>query len=218
VYVPDDVDLPALSPGDEVSLVANVESDRTFTLVSLENEDASDDTGDEGDSGDGSGHGDGLDVLGKISALGPSSVSITVPVLPTVTSVRHEGQTVTCALQGGVDLRGFAVGDEAEMLCAVNDDGHHLLTGLSSDNASVSYDGDTLSEWFDLTGALASMRSDGVGIKVDGHADQVNCAMPAGTDLSGFALGDNVELECNYSDGRWQLASLTSDSAQLALG
>jgi len=41
--------------------------------------------------------------------------------------------------------------------------------------------------------------------------------MPAGTDLSGFASGDTVELQCNYHDGRWNLASLTSDSAQLTL-
>jgi hypothetical protein len=61
------------------------------------------------------------------------------------------------------------------------------------------------------------MRSDGIGITVDGRSTLVNCAMPAGTDLSGFALGDVVEMECNYSDGRWKLASLSSDSAQLTL-
>ena len=46
------------------------------------------------------------------------------------------------------------------------------------------------------------------------------CPPQSGANLPGlgFALGDNVELECNYSDGRWQLSSLTSDSAQLALG
>ena len=217
VIVPDDVDLPDLSPGDEVSLVATVEADGSFTLVSLDDEDASDDTGDEGDGGDGSDSGDGLDVAGKISALGPNSVSVTVPPAPTVASVQHEGKTATCALQAGEDLRGFAVGDDVEMTCALNDEGHYLLTGLASDSASVTYDGDTLSEWFDLTGALASIRSDGVGIKVDGHAEQVNCAMPAGTDLSGFALGDTVEMQCNYDDGRFELAELSSNTADVTL-
>ena len=41
--------------------------------------------------------------------------------------------------------------------------------------------------------------------------------MPAGTDLSGFALGDTVEMACNYHDGKWNLASLSSDSAQVSL-
>src|SRR5439155_24252057 len=49
VSVPDGFDLPALKPGHEVSLHAAVESDGTFTLVSLDNEDA----------GDGSTGGDG---------------------------------------------------------------------------------------------------------------------------------------------------------------
>jgi hypothetical protein len=203
VNVPDDVDVPALSPGDEISLVATVEPDGSFTLVSLDNEDASNDTGDNGGSGDGSG--DGLDVSGKISALSAGSVSVT------------DANTVTCGLQAGEDLRAFAIGDDVEMTCDVNDDGHGMLTGLSSDSASLTYDGHTLSEWFDLTGVLASIRSDGVGIKVDGHAEQVNCAMPAGTDLSGFALGGAVEMQCDYDAGRFELSELSSDTTDVTL-
>jgi hypothetical protein len=33
-----------------------------------------------------------------------------------------------------------------------------------------------------------------------------------------FMLAAAIGLECNYNDGRWQLASLSSDSAQLTLG
>ena len=218
VNVRDDAELPDLNPGDEISLVATVEANGSFTLVSLDNEDATGDTGDGGDgSGDGEdGSGHSIDVAGKISALGGGSLSVVVPPPPTVTSGQHDGQTVTCGLQPGEDLRAFAVGDNVEMSC-VNDDGHYLLTGLSSDSASLTYDGDTLSESFDLTGVLASIRSDGLGMKVDGHAEQVNCAMPAGTDLSGFALGDTVEMQCNYDDGRFELAELSSDTADLTL-
>src|SRR5436305_1165599 len=39
VTVLDDFDLPELAPGDEISLHAAVESDGTFTLVSLDNQD-----------------------------------------------------------------------------------------------------------------------------------------------------------------------------------
>ena len=133
-------------------------------------------------------------------------------------TVSHEGQAVLCVLQGGEDLRGFAVGDVVEIQCDYSKTlGHYVLTALTSDSASVAYGADGLTEWLDLNGVLASIRSDGVGIKVDGHSTFVNCAMPAGTDLSGFALGDSVEMECNYSGGRWNLASLSSDSAQLNL-
>ena len=100
---------------------------------------------------------------------------------------------------------------------AVRDNGHYVLNGLTSANASLEYGDDGLTGWFDLAGVLQSIRSDGVGIQVDGHAAPVNCAMPAGTDLSGFALGDTVEMQCTFSDGRFMLSSLSSDSAQLTL-
>ena len=41
--------------------------------------------------------------------------------------------------------------------------------------------------------------------------------MPAGTDLSGFALGDTVEMQCSYDDGRFELSDLSSDTADLTL-
>jgi len=279
VTVPDGFDLPVLNPGDEVSLEATVESDGTFTLVSLDNEDAGDgSTGGDGgvDIGDqvftvsgvlsslsstsvgvevdghpepvrcavpasvnlsgfavgqavemsckyadgtfvlvkltpkteGSPGSDGsVDLEGLITALNPTTVTVSVP------------QSVMCVLQAGEDLRGFAVGDLVEIQCDYSKTlGHYVLTALTSDNASLEYADGGLTEWFDLNGVLASIRADGVGIKVDGHSTLVNCAMPAGTDLSGFALGDTVEMACNYSDGRFKLSSLSSDSAELTLG
>jgi len=291
VSVPDGFDLPALKPGDEVSLHATVESDGTFTLVSLDNEDAADgSTGGDGgvDMGDqlftvtgvisslsstsvgvevdghpdpvrcavpgsvslssfavgqavemrckyadGSfvlvklspktsdspGSGDGsVDVQGSITELNPTAVTVAVPPLPEVASVNQQDKSVMCVLQAGEDLRGFAVGDLVEIQCDYSKAlGHYVLNALTSDNASLEYGDDGVTAWFDLNGALASKRTDGVGIKVEGHPTLVNCAMPAGTDLSAFALGDSVELQCNYSDGRWNLASLSSDSAQVNL-
>jgi hypothetical protein len=275
VSVPDGFDLPELKPGDEVSLHASVESDGTFTLVSLDNE----------DTGDGSTGGDGgvdmgdqvFTVSGVLSSLSSTSVGVevdghaesvrcTVPgsfklsgftvgqtvemsckyadgrfvlvkLSPTEDapgsgdgSVDEQGSItelnatavtaggVTCVLQAGEDLRGFAVGDLVEIQCEYSATlGHSVLIALSSDNAALEYGDGGVTGWFDLSGVLASTRSDGVGIKVDGHSALVNCAMPTGTDLSGFALGDTVEMECNYGDGRWKLTSLSSDSAQLTL-
>jgi hypothetical protein len=289
VSVPDGFDLPELKPGDEVSLHAAVESDGTFTLVSIDDEDAADgSSGRDGGVDIGNqlftvggvlsslsstsvgvvvdGHpepvrcavpasinltsfavgqavemsckyadgrfvlvklspgssdspGDGsVDVQGSITELDPTAVTVAAPPPPAVASVNHEGQSVMCVLQAGQDLRGFAVGDLVEIQCDYSKTlGHYVLTGLTSDTASLEYGDNGLTEWFDLSGVLASMRSDGVGITVDGRSTLVNCAMPAGTDLSGFALGDAVEMQCNYSDGRWKLASLSSDSAQVTL-
>jgi len=290
VTVPDDFDLPELAPGDEVSLHATVEPDGSFTLVSLDNEDASNDGtgGDDGvDMGDNyftvtgvvaslssttvsvtvEGHpepvrcavppsvhlsgfaagqpvemscnftdgrfvlvklrpkagdppdgGDGsIDLEGSITGLDSVSVTVAVTAQTEVASLMHENEKATCALQAGQDLRGFAVGDLVEIECDRKPLGHYVLTGLTSANASLEYGEGGLAEWFDLTGVLGSKRSDGVGIQVDGHPEPVNCAMPPGTELSGFALGDTVEMQCTFSDGRFNLSSLSSDSAQLSL-
>src|SRR6266550_4070903 len=96
VTVPVDFDLPELAAGDEVSLRAAVEPDGTFTLVSLDNEDASD---------DGTGDDDGVDmgdnyftVTGEIASLSPTTVSVTVE--------RHP-EPVRCAVLPSVHLSGF---------------------------------------------------------------------------------------------------------------
>src|SRR5205085_7409646 len=143
---------------------------------------------------DGPGGADGsVDVQGSITELNPTAVTVAVPPLPGVASVNHEGHSVTCVLQGGEDLRGFAVGDLVEIQCEYSKTlGHYVLIALTSDSASLTYGDGGLTEWLDLSGVLASTRSDGVGIKVDGHPTMVNCGMPAGTDLSGSALGDAV--------------------------
>src|SRR5438477_3522316 len=87
VSIPDDFDLPELSPGDEVSLRAAVEPDGTFTIAGIDDEDASE---------DGSGGDDGVDigdnsftVTGAISSLTETSVAVTV---------EHHPEPVRCAV------------------------------------------------------------------------------------------------------------------------
>jgi len=206
--VPPSLKLSGLTVGEAVEMTCKYDGGR-FVLVKLTAK-----TDGEPGGGDGS-----VDVQGSITTINPTAVTVAVSSPAEVTSVKNEGKSLTCALQGGEDLRGFAVGDAVEIECDFSKTlGHYLLTSLTSDNAALEYGDDGLAGWFDLDGTLTSIRGDGVGIEVDGHQQPVDCAMPAGTDLSGFALGDSVELECNYGDGRWQLASLVSDSAQLRLG
>lgn len=205
--VPSAVKLSGYTVGDAVVMSCRYDDGR-FVLVKLS----------AATNGDPGGGDDSVDVQGSITAISPASVTVLVSTSPEATSVTQDGKSLTCALQGGEDLRGFAVGDAVEIDCNYSRTlGHYLLTSLTSDNAALEYGGDGLAGWFDLDGTLTSIRGDGVGIEVDGHAATVNCSMPAGTDLSGFALGESVEMGCSYGDGRWQLSSLSSDSAQLTL-
>ena len=100
-------------------------------------------------------------------------------------------------------------------------DGKFMLASLTSDSddGSDPSAGDPPPPTADLTveGVLQSIRMDGVGVQVFGHTDLVNCAMPAGTNMSGFVLGDRVYMHCSFHDGRWNLASLSGDHAELTL-
>ena len=365
VAVPDGFELTDLKAGDELSLLVTVEPDGSFTLVSLDDEDANDDGSDDDgvDMGDNwfsvtgvlsslsatqvgvdverhshpvrcgvppkldlsgfvvgqfvemsckyvdgrfvlvslrsktaeiPGDSDGsIDLNGFIAALDATKVTVSVPGAATVAAASHESQLVACAFKPGEDLRGFAVGDFVELGCKYSAAfGHYMLTYLSSSNARLMYADDRLKQWFELDGvvstlgpgyiavqvphhagpvqcslpagmdlrgfavgdavafaclnegagfyvkaissdnaswpadgmpdftligSLRSMRTDGVGIQVAGYPSLVNCAMPAGTDLSGFALGDTVEMHCHFHDGTWNLAHLRSSSAELTL-
>ena len=108
VTVPDGLQLPPLTPGDEIELVVTVDAAGVFTLVSVQADDEDDDD-------DGAHEDNGrVEVRGTISDLGPP-----VMVQP------HDGMPVQCAVPAGFSLSGFAVGDRVEMRCALV---NHVLT------------------------------------------------------------------------------------------
>jgi hypothetical protein len=145
-----------------------------------------------------------FELSGVVTTLAPAYVAV---------QVAHHDAPVQCSLPSGMDLRGFAVGDAVDFAC-VNTGSGFFVKSISSDDSNWPEDG---MPQFTVDGTLQSMRIDGVGVQVAGHPTLVNCAMPSGTNLSGFALGDTVEMQCNFHDGRWNLASLSSDTAQLTL-
>jgi hypothetical protein len=101
VTVPDALQLPPLTPGDEIELVVTVDATGAFTLVSVQADDEGDDDGAHEDHGR-------VEVTGSIADLGPP-----IAVQP------RDGSPVECAVPDGFDLSHFAVGDRVEMRCAL---------------------------------------------------------------------------------------------------
>jgi hypothetical protein len=102
VTVPDGLQLPPLTPGDEIELVVTVDASGAFTLVSVQTDN---------EDGDGSHEDHGrVEVTGTITDLGA-----------TITVQPREGSAVQCAVPDGFDLSGFAVNDHVEMRCALVD-------------------------------------------------------------------------------------------------
>jgi hypothetical protein len=122
VTVPDGLQLPPLSPGDEIELVVTVDATGAFTLVSVQTD------GEDGGDGSHEDHGR-VEVTGTITDLGPP-----IAVQP------RDGSPVQCAIPDGMDLSGFAVGDHVEMKCALVN-GTLTLTKLEHDDEDGGGDG-----------------------------------------------------------------------------
>jgi hypothetical protein len=153
---------------------------------------------------DGTPTGDYFSVEGMLSELDSSHVSV---------EVDGQEQPVTCAVPAGIDLLGFAVGEDVKMYCWKKDGGF-VLKALLSDHASIGADG---SSWFYLDGEILDVNSAHVSIQADGHASPVTCAVAPGADLSGFHVGDQATMKCKFVEGGFRLKLLKSDTAQYEL-
>lgn len=122
VTVPAGVTLPALKPGDEITVIAEIGADGSFTLVSLDAKDG------DGKGADLTGDGGEVEAQGTITSLAPLTVA------------PEEGSAVSCAVPAGVSLDGFAVGDSVELKCEVTPAGLVLAT-LESDTSSIGAGG-----------------------------------------------------------------------------
>lgn len=196
VTVPEGMDVPAFSPGDEIALEVTINADGSFTLVNADNEDdGGDDSGDDG---------------GGISKEEFSVVGILASVTAQAVAVKVEGhvEPVRCDVPAEFDLAGFAAGQRVYMSCKYTD-GHFVLLMLKQKDAPPAGD------YIGVEGTLSALDSSHVSVEVDGQDEPVTCAVPAGTDLLGFAVGDDVKLYCFKKDGAFVLKALISDHASI---
>jgi hypothetical protein len=104
VTIPGSMQLPQLSPGDEIELIVSVDASGAFTLVSVNNDDEND--GDHQGTGEDNGR---VEVHGTITQIGGGTISVQP----------HGGSAVQCAVPDGADLSAFKTNDRVEMRCAM---------------------------------------------------------------------------------------------------
>ena len=201
VAVPDGVEVPDFSAGDEIALVVTIEADGSFTLVKAENEnDPGDNEGDD-DGGTDIGH-EQFSVPGILSAIGVDGLSVKVQERP---------EPVRCTFKpGSVDLSGYAVGQWVYVTCKYGE-GHFVLVSIKHKDAPPPP-----TNVLTAVGTIHSLDSGQVSVDVDGSVEPVSCAVPAGWDLLGFIEGDTVKMYCVKGDGGvWTLKALVSDHASI---
>jgi hypothetical protein len=187
--VPDEFDLSGFAAGQRVYMSCKY-SNGHFVLSLLKQKDAPPPA-------------DAIGVEGSLSAFDSSRVSVEVD--------GHE-EPVTCAVPSGIDLLGFAVGDDVKMYC-IKKDAVFVLKALISEHASIM-DG---ASWFILEGEILDVSSAHVSIEAEGHPSPVTCAVAPGADLSGFQVGDQVTMKCKFVEAGFRLKLLKSETAQYEL-
>jgi hypothetical protein len=189
VTVPDGMDVPAFAPGDEVALEVTINEHGSFTLVSADNEDD-----DEGGISK-----DEFSVVGILASLTGDAVAV---------KVQGRVEPVRCTLPTEFDPAGFAAGQSVYMSCKYREGRFVLLSLRKKDGAPTG-------DYFSVEGMLSELDSSHVSVEVDGHEQPVTCAVPAGSDLLGFAVGEDVKMYCWKKDGVFVLKALLSDHASI---
>ncbi len=187
---PDSLDLSEFSIGQLVKMHCRLKSGH-YVLVDLRAKPAPEESAGE------------FTVNGLIATMDESKLA-----------VRVEGreEPVTCLLHGQ-NLLGFAPGEFVSMHCHQYNE-MWKLASLKSDHAFIAEDGKAE---FTLRGLISELSETGVAIDAERHTAPVRCERLAGQDLTGFALGDTVDMHChNYvattfcgcTYGSFMLASL----------
>jgi hypothetical protein len=168
--------------------------------------------------------GDRVEVRVRISAGGLSATSMTTVghsgtvelegIFLSATSdtlrlaVEHRGE-VFVAIPAGFQLPQLQPGDEIEAIVTVDAAGAFTLVSVQSDDENDD-DHEGIGEdhgRIEVKGAITQL-GDGT-IQVQSHgASPVTCAVPPGTDLSGFKVTDRVEMRCATVAGTLTLTRL----------
>jgi hypothetical protein len=141
------------------------------------------------------GHSDALELEGIFLGLDGNQLRL---------AVEHRGE-VFVTVPDGLQLPPLNPGDEIELVVTVDAAGTFTLVSVQTDNE----DGDGSHEdhgRVEVTGTITDL---GPPIAVQPHeGSAVECAVPDGFDLSGFAVGDHVEMRCALVDGALTLTRI----------
>src|SRR4029079_138067 len=126
-------------------------------------------------------------------------------------AVEHRGE-VFAAIPAGFQLPQLRPGDEIELIVDVDAAGAFTLVSVQTDDED---DGDHEGIGEDhgrveVHGAITPLGDRKITVQSHGRSP-VTCAVPAGTDLSGFKVTDRVEMKCANVNGTLTLARLKKD-------
>ncbi len=121
---------------------------------------------------------------------------------------------VTIAVPAGREIAATA-GDEIEAVVSLSEDGAFTLVALEGEGDHLGIDLNVEDGTAEVEGRIASMSETAIAVASGPHS-ALECAVPAGLSLEGFAVGDEVEMECaRTADGSFELRELESDDREV---
>jgi len=151
-----------------------------------------------------------ITTLGQASTLELQGIFLSVNGDQLRLAVEHRGE-VFVTIPAGFQLPQLKPGDEIELIVNVDAAGAFTLVSVNSDDENdddqgTGEDNGRIEVHGDITQIGGGM------ITVQPHGGSpVQCAVPAGVDLSGFKMNDHVEMRCANVNGKLTLTRLKQD-------
>lgn len=119
---------------------------------------------------------------------------------------------VKVAVPADMALVAPPVGEEIELLASIGADGAFTLVALDA-GEDTGIDFDHEDGEVEVEGLITAVNDASVTV-VGGGGASLTCAVPAGAMLTGFAAGEEAEMECAFADGALVLEELESETAE----
>jgi hypothetical protein len=145
------------------------------------------------------GHSDGLELEGIFLGVTGNQLRL---------AVEHRGE-VFVTVPDGFQLPELNPGDEIELVVSVDAAGAFTLVAIQADDENDE-DNEGINEEngrVEVKGQITGMMDGNITVQSRGGSP-VTCAVPYGTSLSGFKVGDRVEMRCALVNAKLTLTRL----------
>lgn len=157
-----------------------------------------------------------LQPVGSVQTLELEGILLSADATTLEVAVAGRGR-VTIAVPAGTTVAGTP-GDVVEVLVSVVADGSFTLDAVNADGHGGSNDGGFQIDEEELAveGVISELSPDLIRVAAGGSA--LGCVVPPALSLTGFAVGDRVEMHCTRAGAGFQLTELQSDTAHASDG
>jgi hypothetical protein len=150
-----------------------------------------------------------LDVIGHTNDVDLEGIFLGIADGKLRLAVAHRGE-VFVTIPAGFQLPTLSPGDEIELEVSVDTTGAFTVVSVQSDDENENNNDEDHHGKVEVKGEITALETGSITVTPN-HGSPVTCMVPAGTDLTGFALHDRVEMKCALVGTQLTLSRLKSE-------